>query len=477
MGDVLNGSYDYRLVLLSIVVAVVGGQAGLELARRAVAGPRVRFDWLMAASAAIAVGIWSMHYTGMLAFRLPVPVWIHWPTAVLSYAIAAGSAATSLWIMARSPNRRLPTMVAAFVIGGPGISGLHYTAMESMRFHGEHVYLPGFVVVAVMVAILLSNVALRHAVAVPLNDRSRLHRSLSAVLMGAPICTMHYTAMAGTVFAKAPVSPDLTNTLSVSFLGTAALGLVTLLILGVAIATSTVDRLSKARTDLQGSFEQLRALAARLQHVREEERTNVAREIHDELGQALTSIKIDLAALVEDLPSGTNPAVARAKAVMQVVDDTIQRVRRISTELRPGVLDDLGLVAAVEWAAGEFQKRTGVKCDVSVPAEDELSMDRDRATALFRILQETLTNVARHAKATHVRVRLTNYDHTVTLEVRDNGRGIDESRLLGRQSLGMLGMKERALLLGGELVIESTPGAGTTVIVRIPDGRSEDQRQ
>ena len=118
-----------------------------------------------------------------------------------------------------------------------------------------------------------------------------------------------------------------------------------------------------------------------------------------------------------------------------------------------------------------------MKCDVSVPAEDELPMDRERATALFRILQETLTNVARHAKATHVRVRLTKYDHTVALEVRDNGRGIDESRIFGRQSLGMLGMKERAFLLGGELVIESTPGAGTTVIVRIPGGGSEDRRQ
>jgi signal transduction histidine kinase len=117
-----------------------------------------------------------------------------------------------------------------------------------------------------------------------------------------------------------------------------------------------------------------------------------------------------------------------------------------------------------------------VKCDVSVPAEDELPMDRERATALFRILQETLTNVARHAKATHVRVRLTKNDHTVALEVRDNGRGIDESRILGRQSLGMVGMKERALLLGGELVVESTPGAGTAVIVRIPGG-SEDRSQ
>src|SRR6185436_19548490 len=126
MGDVLDGSYDYRLVLLSIVVAVVGGHAGLELARRAMAGPRVRFDWLMAASAAIAVGIWSMHYIAILALRWSVPVWVHWPTAVLSYAIAAGSAATSLWIMVRSPTRRLTALVAAFVIGGPGISGLHY---------------------------------------------------------------------------------------------------------------------------------------------------------------------------------------------------------------------------------------------------------------------------------------------------------------------------------------------------------------
>jgi hypothetical protein len=134
---------------------------------------------------------------------------------------------------------------------------------------------------------------------------------------------------------------------------------------------------------------------------------------------------------------------------LSLVDETIRSVRRISTELRPGILDHLGLVAAVEWAAEEFQERTGIQCQVSLP-ETNPAIDAERATALFRIFQETLTNIARHAGATQVRIVLSLESGHFALEVRDNGRGIGEDQLSGSGSLGILGMRERALLLGGE---------------------------
>ncbi len=213
-------------------------------------------------------------------------------------------------------------------------------------------------------------------------------------------------------------------------------------------------------------MEQLRALAARLQSVREEERTRVAREIHDELGQTLTAIKIDLVFLISERPEDQEHRFQRGQSILKLVEATIQAVRRISTELRPAILDDLGPVAAVEWAAEEFQARTGIKCHIDL-ADADIAIDPERATALFRIFQETLTNVARHANATEVNVRLSEEDGYLVLEVRDNGRGIGREQLSAR-SLGILGMRERALLIGGELNISGSPGQGTMVRVRIP---------
>jgi PAS domain S-box-containing protein len=223
----------------------------------------------------------------------------------------------------------------------------------------------------------------------------------------------------------------------------------------------------RAEEQLQRSLEQLRALAARLQRVREEERTRVAREIHDELGQALTAIKIDLANLISELPAEQKQPSSRAESILKQVDETILAVRRIATQLRPGILDDAGLAAAIEWAAEEFETRTGTKVRLDLP-EGDLDADRERATALFRIFQETLTNVARHANATEVTVRLAREKDDFVLEVRDNGEGVSEDQLAEGGSLGILGMRERALLLGGELTILGAPGSGTTVRVRIP---------
>lgn len=221
----------------------------------------------------------------------------------------------------------------------------------------------------------------------------------------------------------------------------------------------------RAQEELQSSFKQLRELTARLQSVREEERTRVAREIHDELGQALTAIKIDLASLVGR--TDKQEEWQKAETILKLVDQTILSVRRIATELRPGILDDLGLVAAVEWAAEEFEARTGIMCRLDLPDEDIL-IDPQRTTAIFRIFQETLTNITRHAEATRVDVKLGREDGGIVLEVRDNGRGIAQEQLSTDGSLGILGMRERALLLGGELTIRGAPGEGTTVRVLIP---------
>jgi signal transduction histidine kinase len=151
------------------------------------------------------------------------------------------------------------------------------------------------------------------------------------------------------------------------------------------------------------------------------------------------------------------------------IETTINTVRRIASELRPGVLDDLGLVAAIEWQVEQFQARTGIKCHWTSTA-NEVELDREKATAVFRILQEILTNVLRHAQATNLYVKLSRTRHDFELEVKDDGRGITESQRMNSRSLGLLGMKERALLVGGEVRITGKEGQGTTVLVRVPLG-------
>jgi signal transduction histidine kinase len=235
------------------------------------------------------------------------------------------------------------------------------------------------------------------------------------------------------------------------------------------VAHDVTER-KRAEEERQRSLEQLRALAAHLQTIREEERTRVAREIHDQLGQALTAIKLDLSSLARKSPCDGEERAKRTSSILKLVDETIRSVRRISTELRPGMLDDLGLVATVEWAVEGFAARTGIKCELDLPQE-HIAIDPQTATAVFRILQETLTNVARHAMASEVKVRLRKERGDLTLEVHDNGRGIAPDRLSSAGSLGILGMRERALLLGGDVTISGARGKGTSMRVRIPEAR------
>lgn len=223
----------------------------------------------------------------------------------------------------------------------------------------------------------------------------------------------------------------------------------------------------RAVEKLRQSHQQLRALTAYLQHVREEERTRIAREVHDELGQALTGLKMDVSWLAGRLPRRFRELAEKARVMADHIDATIQTVRRIATELRPGILDDLGLVAAIEWQAAEFQRRTGIRCVVACSIPDTL-WDQDFNTAFFRIFQEVLTNIVRHAGANEVNVELAWRADRLVLTVRDNGRGITEEEITNTKSIGLLGIRERAELLGGSVSFQGAPGRGTTVTASIP---------
>lgn len=219
--------------------------------------------------------------------------------------------------------------------------------------------------------------------------------------------------------------------------------------------------------ELRISHEQLRALSTRLQSAREEERRKIAREIHDELGQSLTVLKMDLSWLGKRLPEEQTPLLEKTKTMIKLVDNTMKTVRRISTELRPGLLDDLGLIAAIEWHAEEFSNLNGLRCQVTSNCDGTI-LGQDLSTAIFRIFQETLLNVARHSSATKVRVSLTEENSSLMMEVSDNGKGITRKEISSPKSLGLVGMRERALLFGGEINIIGNPGKGTTVTVNIP---------
>jgi PAS domain S-box-containing protein len=226
---------------------------------------------------------------------------------------------------------------------------------------------------------------------------------------------------------------------------------------------------SKAEEALQISRRQLRALAARLHTVREAETAVLSREIHDELGQALTALNMDLSWLASRLPADAPALAAKAGSMALLVDATIQTVRDITGRLRPRMLDDLGLVAAIEWQARDFQNHTGIPCELVADMDNAgPKLGPERSTVVFRIVQESLTNVVRHAGATRVDIALHEESDCLALEIRDNGCGIRADEIAGTQSLGLIGMRERALVFGGELTVAGFPGRGTVVTLHIP---------
>jgi PAS domain S-box-containing protein len=223
----------------------------------------------------------------------------------------------------------------------------------------------------------------------------------------------------------------------------------------------------EAEEKLQRSHEELRQLATHLQDIREDERTRIAREIHDELGQQLTGLKMDISWLSKKI-NGQAPEINQKLAESLVlIDDTVKTVRRIATQLRPSILDDLGLISAMEWQSEEFEKRfkieTVFKANITV-----LDIDAEVSTGLFRVFQESLTNILRHAKASRVNASLHLEHESLTLQITDNGVGFEVDNIGEKKTLGLLGMKERTLMMGGTYHITSDPGMGTTVLITVP---------
>ena len=222
-----------------------------------------------------------------------------------------------------------------------------------------------------------------------------------------------------------------------------------------------------AEKEMKELNEQLRNLAAHLQHVREEEQARIAREIHDELGQILTAIKMDISSASRKITDHVDDAKSSLSRALNMVDDTVRTVRRIASELRPGILEDFGLIAALEWQSQEFEKRNDILCDYSCPIS-KLTVEKNISIGLYRIYQEALTNIARHSEADIVKSSLEKEGDNLVLTIYDNGRGFDPLDVKSKKTLGLLGMKERALIMKGELVIQSMPGRGTTITITIP---------
>jgi signal transduction histidine kinase len=235
---------------------------------------------------------------------------------------------------------------------------------------------------------------------------------------------------------------------------------------------SEIAERRRAQEEVHVSHQRLRNLSAHLQTVREEERKGLAREIHDELGQALTLLKLHLSLLRTDLPPQSTEADTKIGSMLTLIDATIRSVKRMITDLRPRLLDDLGLTAAIEWQAEEFQKRTGIRCVLTI-VPDEITVDPERSTAIFRIFQETLTNIVRHASATAVDVRLTDAGGNIELCVDDNGIGVSKEQVNDYRSFGLIGIRERASYWGGTVTIVGTPNRGTRITVRFPRQRMD----
>ena len=238
-------------------------------------------------------------------------------------------------------------------------------------------------------------------------------------------------------------------------------------LIGIVEDFKDISDRKQAEKDLRNSHAQLRELSSHMENVREEERRKMAREIHDELGQALTVLKMDIKWLSHHLTDDKNQIEDKLDAISDRIDATVHTVQRVSSELRPGILDDLGVSAAIEWQANEIRDRVNISFDI-VSTPEDIILDATSSITLFRIFQETLTNIVRHSGATQVEVILNQDQENTTMTVQDDGRGISRQQVSDPASLGLIGMRERVSNIDGLFELSSEPGKGTTISISIP---------
>jgi len=592
----MTGSYDYRLVALSVLMAVCASYAALELAGRTTAARgRVYLVWLVGGAIAMGLGIWSMHYIGMLAFSLPVPVLYDWPTVLLSLLAAVFASAVALFVVSRKKLGWPRAMVGGAIMGS-GIATMHYTGMAAMRLPAMCSYNPSPLILSVVLAVVISLIAIW--LTFHLRDDAQASAGWKigcAVVMGAAIPVMHYTGMVAARFTPSSLVPDTGHAVSTSTLGYAGVSAVTLLILGVAVLTAAVDRrfsthklqlnaselryqllvdgvkdyaifmltpdghvaswnlgaertkgyradevvgrhfscfypeedirnnkpeqqletaIAEGRVEdegwrvrkdgsrfwadvgiaalrdndgrLQGfskvtrditerkrSEDSLRELSGRLLQVQDEERRHFARELHDSVGQLLAALNMNLLPLQIEASKISPDAANLVKESLDLVGELSKEVRTISHLLHPPLLDELGLSAALRGYVEGFAQRSEINVDLEIPADfGRLSLESE--TAIFRVVQECLSNIHRHSASPVARIRISHSESDVLVEVKDKGKGMSpekrsEMELTNKAGVGIRGMRERLRQLGGALEIRPVRnGTGTIVIARLP---------
>lgn len=455
---VISASHDHRLVALSIVVSIVAAYAAISLAERVRAGRgAVWAAWLTGAAITDGIGTCSMHYTGMLALRLTVPLQFDWRLVLLSLAVSIAGSGAALVVAGRGTVRWPRAIAGGILLGGVGIAGMHYSAMAAMRMPGMHNHyrsLP-LIVLSVVFAVVVSTAALPPAFMLRGHD-GPWRKHTGAVLRGIANPVMHYTAMAGVVFVSTRQPIDFSHAVGVASLSSVGIGVAPLMFLIAAALTSIADRLQKQKALLSD-------YPRRLIETQEAETQRIARELHDEVGQVLTGVVMMLSNL-----DGSVEAQARQAEATSILQDLAARVRNIALDLRPAMLDDFGLIAAIEWMIERYIRQTGVNVDLIQAGLDGVRLDPGVEITAYRIVQEALTNVARHAQTPEATVRVVRESGLLKVEVEDRGAGFDLQQLPVSRTMGLISMRERATVLGGHVTITSAIGEGTRITAELP---------
>ena len=458
----MTASYNYILVAFSVSIGMSVAYAALDLAIRiTVSVGWMRSAWLTSGAIALGIGVWSMHFTGMLAFSLPVTVDYDWPTVLLSLLAGIFAAGVSLLILSRKTTGIIQIIFAGVVVG-LAIITVHNVGMRAMRMAAEYRYDLRLASLAVILAILFSLTGLWIGYSFRDETSSGGWRKIvGALVVGAAISSLHYCAMAATVFFPSVLDTEVSHVVHISTLGAAAIAMGTLVVQGLAMLTSFVDRRSAAQ--------RIEQLSNQLLHSHDEERRRIARDLHDDVGQDLYAVRLSLGRLRDSVVRPKD-----RKLVSEAVDMTgasLEKVRTISQLLYPPELETLGFRAAIVAYVDGFRKRSCVRVELEIPTRLP-HLSRESESTLLNVVRECLLNAVRHSGSRTMKIRIQAELSQLALEVSDDGSGmkpeiLDRLRAATNLGVGAKAMFSRVEELGGRLEITSG-NWGTRVRAVIP---------